>query len=428
MSYIYSIICKICRTIEREFKESLFFTIIHTIFLFFDRQWTNSYLFKFYPSNHRINLKSRILNDDLFNPMIIILLFSLFLIFGLKAASNSLVITIIIGLIAFTIGALYLPKFFLNNQNNNKRIIDFNPKDIYSVGFTLFLIGLIFFFINIGYVKGIPLFTPSLRYKLIAALTMPVFLMIPGIGIMESYYVCLMKKGKLTRSQVRFRFLSLSLTGIVLLLFLAYRTPILAILLLMIIIGYYGDSVSIGEVIVLALIGLAGIIGIGYLRSVNEMLITTSTNPFYTLQSRADFTIHVLDLLNALSGNLGLMHGGFILKSIPGSDYGPRMMVGKLISWRSGVTITPTIIGPMLIDFGRIGVAVGMCLIGFILGIGYKLLKITGNYFYIGLYSLLLTYTILGIETGILDIQVLIYFFVGVLVYLANIVYTRKNS
>ena len=196
----------------------------------------------------------------------------------------------------------------------------------------------------------------------------------------------------------------------------------------MIIIGYYGDSVSIGEVIVLALIGLAGIIGIGYLRSVNEMLITTSTNPFYTLQSRADFTIHVLDLLNALSGNLGLMHGGFILKSIPGSDYGPRMMVGKLISWRSGVTITPTIIGPMLIDFGRIGVAVGMCLIGFILGIGYKLLKITGNYFYIGLYSLLLTYTILGIETGILDIQVLIYFFVGVLVYLANIVYTRKNS
>ena len=80
MSYIYSIICKICRTIEREFKESLFFTIIHTIFLFFDRQWTNSYLFKFYPSNHRINLKSRILNDDLFNPMIIILLFSLFLI------------------------------------------------------------------------------------------------------------------------------------------------------------------------------------------------------------------------------------------------------------------------------------------------------------------------------------------------------------
>ena len=150
MSYIYSIICKICRTIEREFKESLFFTIIHTIFLFFDRQWTNSYLFKFYPSNHRINLKSRILNEDLFNPMIIILLFSLFLIFGLKAASNSLVITIIIGLIAFTIGALYLPKFFLNNQNNNKRIIDFNPKDIYSVGFTLFLIGLIFFFINIG--------------------------------------------------------------------------------------------------------------------------------------------------------------------------------------------------------------------------------------------------------------------------------------
>ena len=80
------------------------------------------------------------------------------------------------------------------------------------------------------------------------------------------------------------------------------------------------------------------------------------------------------------------MHGGFILKSLPGSDYGPRMMVGQLLNWRSGVTITPTIIGPMLIDFGRIGVAIGMFFIGLILGIGYKLLKISKNYFYIGLY------------------------------------------
>lgn len=428
MSYIYSIICRICRTIEGEFKKSLFFTIIHEIFLFFDKQWTNSFLFKFYPSNHKIKLNSKILEENLFAPMIIIFAFSLFLLFGLKAASDSLVLTIIIGLISFTIGALYLPKFFLNNKESQKNIIEFKAEDIYAVGFTLFLIGLIFFFINIGYVKGIPLFTPSLRYKLVAALTMPVFLMIPGIGIMESYYVHLMKNNKLTRSQVRFRFITLSLSGMILLLLLAYRTPILAILLLMIIIGYYGDSVSLGEVIVLALIGLMGIIGIGYLRSVNEMLITKSTNPFYTLQSRAAFTINVLDQINLLSGNLGLMHGGFILKSIPGSDYGPRMMVGKLISWRSGVTITPTIIGPMLLDFGRVGVAVGMCLIGFILGIGYKLLKITENYFYIGLYGLLLTYTILGIETGILDIQVLIYFFVGILVYLANLVNTKKRK
>ncbi|MEE1133476.1 MAG: hypothetical protein UHW60_01765, partial [Methanobrevibacter sp.] len=34
-----------------------------------------------------------------------------------------------------------------------------------------------------------------------------------------------------------------------------------------------------------------------------------------------------------------------------------------------------------------------------------------------GLYALLLTYTILGIETGILDIQVLIYFAIAIFIY-----------
>lgn len=422
MSYIYSLIVKISRFIELNIRKSLFFTIIHEIFLFFDKSWDNSQIRKLYPHNKKNLIKSNILSNDLFNPLIVIVLFSLFLLLGLKAVSNSLCITILIGIISFIIGANIFPRYFLKK---NSEPIRFNPEDIYSIGFCLLITGIIFFIINIAYVKGIPLLQPTLRYSLKAALTMPVFLIIPGIGMMESYYIYLKNNGFLKRSQVRFRFIILNLIGILLLLFLAYRTPILALLLIMVIIGYYGDSISINEVIVVGLIGLIGIITIGYMRSLSEMLITSNTNPFYTLQNRATFTLNVLDLLTLLSGNFGIMHGGFILKSLPGSDFGPRMMVGQLISWRSGVTITPTIIGPMLIDFGKIGVAIGMCLIGFILGIGYKILKSSKDYFYIGLYALLLTYTILGIETGILDIQVLIYFFIGILVYLANIITNR---
>ncbi|MGN1362383.1 MAG: oligosaccharide repeat unit polymerase family protein [Methanobrevibacter sp.] len=421
MSYIYSIIAKLCKSIEHKIRESCIFYIIHTIFLFFDRQWEKSILRNIYPKQDKELVKSNILKNELFNPIIVIFLFSLFLILGLRAISYSLTSNIIIAFLAFIIGANLIPKYFFN-RNNNPKFIEFNPEDIYSIGFCLLTIGIVFFFINIIYLKGIPLFHPTLRYRLVAALTMPVFLIIPGISIMESYYIQLKTEGKLTRSQVRFRFLVLNTIGIILLLVLAYRTPILALLLIMIIIGYYGDSVSVNEVVLVGIIGVLGLIGLGYMRSLSEMLITNNTNPFYTLESRATFTTNVLDLLTLLSGNFGLMHGGFILKSLPGSDYGPRMMVGQLLNWRSGVTITPTIIGPMLIDFGRIGVAIGMFLIGFILGIGYKLLKISKNYFYIGLYALLLTYTILGIETGILDIQVLIYFFIGILVYLANII------
>ena len=143
----------------------------------------------------------------------------------------------------------------------------------------------------------------------------------------------------------------------------------------------------------------------------NELAISSNTNIFSTLNSRANFTMHVLNLLNYISGNFGLMHGKMIASAMPGSDLGPRMMVGKLIAWRTEVTVTPTLLGQMLVDFGKLGVAVEMCLLGFLLGTGYKIVKITENSFYIALYGLILTYSIVGVETGILDIQILAYFF-----------------
>ena len=151
------------------------------------------------------------------------------------------------------------------------------------------------------------------------------------------------------------------------------------------------------------------------------MTITSSTSPIYSLQSRADFTLHVLNLLDFIGGNFGITHGKLLASSIPGSDLGPRMMVGKLIAWRTEVTVTPTLIGQMVVDFGKVGVFVEMCLLGLILGVGFKIMQITKNYFYIGIYSLILTYTILGIETGILDIQVLLYFAIAILIYLINV-------
>ncbi len=83
------------------------------------------------------------------------------------------------------------------------------------------------------------------------------------------------------------------------------------------------------------LIGVCAIIGIGYFRSVEEYTITSATNPFYTLESRADFTLNVLNLLDFIGGNFGVTHGNVLASSIPGSDLGPRMMIGKLIAWRT---------------------------------------------------------------------------------------------
>lgn len=417
MSLIYSKFTSIVNRISYEFHKSLLFTIIFSILSFLENQWLKSYFKKFYPSENFLNFLNRnnIIKNHIFNPLIVILLFSIFLLLSMNSISTSLATTLAIGFAAFIIGSAVLPKFLLNN--NTKAAIEFKRDDIYSLGFCLMLVSIAFFFLSIASVGGIPILKPSIRYLLKPAFTMPVFLIIPSTCLIASAYLKDFQMNKLTRPQVRFRFLLLLAIDCALLLTLGYRTPLLASFLIIIIIGYFGNIVSPWEVVVGGLIGVCAIIGIGYFRSVKEFSITTATNPLSTLQNRADFTLHVLNLLDFLGGDFGLTHGKLLASAIPGSELGPRMTVGKLIAWRSEVTITPTLIGQMVIDFGKVGVAVEMCILGFILGIGFKIIQKTKDFFYIGLYSLLLTYAILGIETGILDIQVIVYFLIAILIY-----------
>ena len=426
MSVIYSTLTSLINKISDEFHKSFLFTTIFTILDFIENQWVNSFFKKLYPGENFLSFlnKNQVLKNHIFNPLIVLLVFAIFLLLALKSVSNSLAITLMLAFIGFFIGSAIIPRYFLNNNLEN--ILQFKGKDMYSLGFCLILISIVFFFISIASVGGIPLLKPSIRYLLKPIFTMPVFLIIPGTCLVASAYLKDYQDKKITRSQARFRFVFLLAIDCAFLLLLGYRTPLLAAFLIIIIIGFYGNIVSLWEVVVGALVGVGAIIGIGYFRSLGELTITSSTSPIYTLQSRADFTLHVLNLLDFIGGNFGLTQGHMLASSIPGSDLGPRMMVGKIIAWRTEVTVTPTLIGQMVVDFGKVGVFVEMCLLGFILGIGFKLMQITKNFFYIGIYSLILTYSILGVETGILDIQVLVYFAIAILIYIINIVKSQN--
>ena len=426
MSFIYSKLTSLLNIINDEFHKSFLFTTIFSIIGFLEDQWVNSFFKKFYPNENFLGFlkKSQILKNYIFNPLIVLVVFAAFLALSLTPVSASLTQTLIIAFLFFFIGAAILPRFFLNDMKN---ILVFKRRDIYSIGFCLVLLSIGFFFISIASVGGIPILKPSIRYLLKPAFTMPVFLIIPGTCILASVYLKDFQDKIITRSQVRFRFLLLLIIDVIILLTLGYRTPLLAALLLLIIIAYYGNIIAVWEVVLGGLIGVCAIIGIGYFRSINELTVSSAIDPFYTLKSRADFTLHVLNLLDIIGGNFGATHGQILASSIPGSELGPRMMVGKLIAWRTEVTITPTLIGQMVADFGKVGVAVEMCLLGFILGIGFKIMEKTKDYFYIGLYSLILTYAILSVETGILDIQVLFYFAVALFIYITIILKSIFN-
>ncbi|MDR2967624.1 MAG: oligosaccharide repeat unit polymerase family protein [Methanobacteriaceae archaeon] len=444
MSNLYSIVTYFSKFLTKSFKKSFLFSIIFGIGELFEKEWGTSYFKNLYPNENFLSIlkRNKIIANHIFAPTILIVLFSIFLILSLNPVSFDLEINIAIGFVSFFIGSTILPRYFFNNKKSNVKnkqdyekynknqkfsFITFNTDDIYSIGFCLVLVGVIFFFLSVASVGGIPLFKPSLRYSLRPILTMPVFLMISGIDLIGAAYLNKYKKKLITRTQVRLRFVLLIAISSFFLFALGYRTPIIATLLIIIIIGYYGKILALWEIVIGALLGIGIIIGIGYFRSLGELMITSNTSPFYSLQSRADFTLHVLNLLNYISGDFGLKHGLLTLSSIPGSELGPRMAIGKLIAWRSEVTVTPTLIGPMIVDFGRFGVAIGMGLLGFILGLGYKILQKTKDSFYIAIYAILLTYTILGIETGILDINVIVYFILGFLVYLANIFRFKKS-
>ena len=426
MSFIYSKLTSLLNIINDEFHKSFLFTTIFSIIGFLEDQWVNSFFKKFYPNENFLGFlkKSQILKNYIFNPLIVLVVFAAFLALSLTPVSASLTQTLIIAFLFFFIGAAILPRFFLNDMKN---ILVFKRRDIYSIGFCLVLLSIGFFFISIASVGGIPILKPSIRYLLKPAFTMPVFLIIPGTCILASVYLKDFQDKIITRSQVRFRFLLLLIIDVIILLTLGYRTPLLAALLLLIIIAYYGNIIAVWEVVLGGLIGVCAIIGIGYFRSINELTVSSAIDPFYTLKSRADFTLHVLNLLDIIGGNFGATHGQILASSIPGSELGPRMMVGKLIAWRTEVTITPTLIGQMVADFGKVGVAVEMCLLGFILGMGFKIMEKTKDYFYIGLYSLILTYAILSVETGILDIQVLFYFAVALFIYITIILKSIFN-
>ena len=328
MSLIYSITSTITRNIEDILRKSFLFTVIFNILEFIEKEWVNSYFKSLYPNEKFLSFfnKSRILESEIFSPLIVLVTLTLFLLLATDPVSRDLQIVFIIAFISFFIGSVILPRFVLNKQDNeseeesedeNNRIPLFDTDDIYSIGFCLTLIGIVFLFISIASVGGLPILKSSLRYALKPIFTMPVFLVIPGIGLIATHYLNQYKNNEINRSQARFRFLMLTTIGIVTVLTLQYRTPIIAILLMMIIIGYYGKILSVWEVILGALIGVCAIIGIGYIRSLNELAISSNTNPFSTLESRANFTMHVLNLLNQISGNFGVLHGKMIASSMP---------------------------------------------------------------------------------------------------------------
>ena len=145
-----------------------------------------------------------------------------------------------------------------------------------------------------------------------------------------------------------------------------------------------------------------------------------SLNPLELLSYRAAFTLNILNkaILHQFvtGGNLfySTLTGFFI-------SVDPRVIVGQAVLGQKH-SITSTILGPVLLDFGVFGLMIQMFFIGFVL----KSCHIIQKHFKsicTAFYSILLGQTLIWIETGPTDLVVWLFYLVGIIIL---IYYTYK--
>jgi uncharacterized membrane protein len=269
---------------------------------------------------------------------------------------------------------------------------------IYSFWTALIIIG-----VQIARLGQIPLLEPSIRTQLSPRLTALTYF----LGVPTSVYLFL--KGK-----------KYSLLYPVLVSLYAYRTPVL-VSVLAIGLAYYEEIIKTkgGDLKKLAGITLLGALLfalITYLRG----------NALSSLWIRFQSTVSALDVIVWRGDWSGTYRGALQLAGVTSyflGGYSPRGLIAKFLYVHTGATITATLLGGMYLDFG-----VFALLEGFLLGLYYGMIARAEHPLTRALYYSTLSYGIVGVETGILDLPVYLLFAMGVYILYKGIKTARGDK
>ena len=284
----------------------------------------------------------------------------------------------------------------IDNTNNNTNKYKINYSKHYKFGLILLFIGILFIFFNLLWVRGVPLFDPASRRFLNVPFTALSRLLLIGWAITVASNL----------NMGRLKILGYSLIFSTLIMLLGYRTNGMILLLSMLFVTYYSNRIKTKELIYSS--------GALFL-----ILIAMSLQRLYTigiggipLISRIDLTMSVFDIIvKDFNGVfLGLLHYSAIF-SYFGMASGARTIIANNIGVTS-VSITPTIFGAVIGDYGILGIIPYFGILGIFLGLFYKIAeKLKGVY--LGVFAIVASYLIVSIETGLLDFDVLLYYLFG---------------
>ena len=359
-------------------------------------------------------------NFDLFNPLILVVMTILFLIIAmpmwyfyqeLPSPNLDLYLYIGLGLLFFILGVflsnyILSKKYKIDADSTLKKV--FNPEklslsDSYSrnelilVG--LVLLGILLQVINIALLGGIPLFSATLKAKAATKIWLISYIIfLPSINLL------------LARYNRKSHYLLL-LIGLVLFALTGYRTTPIAIMLSALITLYYTRDVDL-KYIILAILAIAVVLlAVGFIAVQAISWQHWSLNPVELVSYRAAFTLNILS--KAIENQFATM-GNLFYATLTGffTHSDARVLVGQATLGQVH-SITSTIFGPALLDFGILGMILQMFLLGLIL----KTLHSIQNYkkeIFSAFYGILLAQTIIWIETGPTDVVVWLFYIIGI--------------
>ena len=346
---------------------------------------------------------------DYFQPFIVVVAILAFLLMGYIGSFNyrfedplnsQVILTVIFACIVFSAGALFV-KYKISAENT--REVGFLSEKLLVI---LTIIALALQTLNLVLIGGIPLFNSTLKANAttnIWRIAYPLFLIMINILLAKHY---------------ERKYLLLVLLGALIFGLNGYRTSVLGILGSSFITLYYLEKISRKVGIIFIAIIVMGIMAIGYIASKSIATQTWTLNPLELIFYRAAFTLELFEKIIPLAGTT---HGHIL--SMIFSSGSPRTFVGEYVM-KYTFCATSTLFGPVMLDFGYIGLTVQMLVIGLFLGLIHKLKEGIG----VGIYSMILTHTLIWIETGPTDIMIWFLYLIGFVLIMINFNYIKLNK
>ncbi len=379
----------------------------------------------------------KVKNIDIFSPYLLIVGIFLYVVLALGAyqyhlrnldfVSNETLFAVFFGSLFFVIGALtpkIMGKFNLLPQLNTSGISKDKIKDklqssklnyilnekvvLAVVVFAIFLE-----LLNTYLLGGIPLFSGYLKAKSTTDLwRVSYVLFLPAVTILIAKY------------HNRWYYL-LAFIGWALFVATGYRTTTMAILVSVFIAFYYTRGLKFKHFLIFVVIAAVVGTAVGYIAVKSIEWQQWSLNPIQLVFYRAGFTLMVFDKIVHMAG---FTHGEMFYNTFTSGH--PRYIVGNVVLGYNKM-ITSTIFGPAMLDFGYIGLAIQMFILGFILRLMHSAHRLMDGTF-TALYAVILASTLVWIETGPTDFSVWLFYALAIvsLVVLARSIWgiPKKGS